>query len=140
LPTPPGPMKMTTNGSADKVSKQFGALLGTQSTNATRLGDRSALHDALGLHFANGRQRTNEVVGPHLGHALFVRRESEELIEGELPRLHQSLYFRATPTIRHRQSRRFHSLLLRQGGWCRCHVGQTTPPRMDRLECRHQIV
>src|SRR5579863_6300812 len=65
LPTPPGPMRTAMKGSADKGSKQFCALLGSKTPDPTGLGDRCIVHDAFGLHFTNGGQRTDEVVGTH---------------------------------------------------------------------------
>lgn len=68
-------------GSADKGSEQFGALLGTETPNPSGLGDRRVVHDPFGLHLADGRQRTDEVVGAHLRHALLTGREFEKFLE-----------------------------------------------------------
>ena len=114
-------MRTTISGSADKGSKQFGALLGSETANATRLRDRRTLHDAFGLHFANRRQRAYEIVGAHLCDALLVRREGEEFVEREFTRLHEPLHFSATTSIRDGQARRFDTLFLRQCGRSRCH-------------------
>ena len=81
-----------------------------------------------------GGQGADQVVRAHLGHALLVRGEREELLEGQLTRLHHALHFGAPATVRHRQSRSFHALFLRQCRRCRSHAGQTTPGRSIVLE------
>src|ERR1700689_4348291 len=113
LPTPPGPMRTAMKGSADKGSKKFCALLGTESPDPAGLGDGRVVHDSFGLHLADGGQRADEVVGAHLGHALFARGQVEELLERQLARLHLALHFGPSTTVRHRQTRRLNSLFLR---------------------------
>src|SRR5580700_6438758 len=81
LPTPPGPMRTAMKGSADKSSKQFCALFGTETPDPPGLGDRRVVNDSFSLHLADGGQRADEVVGAHLGHALLSGGEVEEFLE-----------------------------------------------------------
>src|SRR5580704_3158893 len=102
LPTPPGPMRTAMKGSADKSSKQFCALLRPETPDPAGLGDRRVVHDSFGLHFSDRRERADEVVGAHLGHALLACRQLEELFQRQLARLHLSLHLGASSTIRYR--------------------------------------
>jgi hypothetical protein len=89
-------------GSADKSSKQFCALLRSETPDPAGLGDRRVVHDSFGLHLTDGGQCADEVVGAHLGHALLARGQFEEFLEGELAGLDLSFHFSASTTIRYR--------------------------------------
>jgi len=97
-------MRTTTSGSADKSSKQFSALLRAKTSNTASLRDRSTLHDALGLDFTDRRQRRDQVVRAHLGYALLVRGQREELFERKFAGLDEALHVGATSTIGDRQT------------------------------------
>src|ERR1035437_7287431 len=112
FPTPPGPINTTTNVSADKSLKKLLSLARSQTSSTAGLGNRGALHAARRLHLADGGQGTNEVVGAHLRDTFLVLRQSEQLLEREIARLHEFLDFGATTTIRHRCTRRSYSLLV----------------------------
>ena len=101
-------------GSADKGSKQFCALLGSKTPDPTGLGDRGIIHNALGLHFTNGGQRTDEVVGTHLSNALFAGSEFEQFFERKLTGLHLAFDFGTSTSVRYSETRRLHSLFLRE--------------------------
>jgi hypothetical protein len=96
-------MRTKTDESATEGTKELGSLLGTKPAHATRLCDGGILHNPLGLHFTNSRQRANEIKGPHLRHALFAGSESEEIGERQLTHFDHPLNFGATATIRYGQ-------------------------------------
>jgi hypothetical protein len=105
-------MSTTTSGSADKGLKELLSLSWPEASDAARLSDGRALHDASRLHLANRGQGTDEVLGAHLGDALLLLREDKQLLKREFSRLHHFFHLGAAPTIRHRRARRGNSLFV----------------------------
>jgi len=99
LPTPPGPIKTTTSGLADKSVEELFALTRTEPADPTRLGNGGNLHDARSLHFTDRGERGNEVVGAHLCHAFFGLGQRKDFFEGELTTLHETLHLGTATSV-----------------------------------------